>query len=163
MVSRWETRLYLLFLVPTFVSQKRTGKTKRFLIQFLETWSGWLTTIYQWYNQPRLQDALSLKQKGPLKGMNGNRGRKRDIKGTGDPKSEEEKETFWERSSNLQKVRKNRPCGWGCDIAYKRDFANLKTKWLTVNLCYFWLFKHSMKYFDFVYENLWCIIYRVIL
>ena len=39
--------------------------------------------------QPRLQGALSLKQKGPLKGVNGNRGTL-----IGDSKSEEEKDYF---------------------------------------------------------------------
>ena len=41
--------------------------------------------------QPRLQGALSLKQKGPLKGFTGIEGRKRDVNGADDPESEEEK------------------------------------------------------------------------
>ena len=41
--------------------------------------------------QPRLQGALPLKQKGPLKGVNGNRGSSRDVNRSGDAKSEEEK------------------------------------------------------------------------
>ena len=44
------------------------------------------------YFQPRLQGALSLKQKGLLKGINGNRGR--DVNRAGDLKSEEEKVLF---------------------------------------------------------------------
>ena len=42
-------------------------------------------------DQPRLQGALSLKQKGPLKGFTGIEGRKRDVNGADDPESEEEK------------------------------------------------------------------------
>ena len=38
-----------------------------------------------------LQGALSLKQKGPLKGLTGIEGRKRDVNRADHPKSEEEK------------------------------------------------------------------------
>ena len=48
-------------------------------------WS-WITLM-----QPRLQGALSLRQKGPLKGFTVIEGRKRDVNGADDPESEEEK------------------------------------------------------------------------
>ena len=46
---------------------------------------------YSLSTQPRLQGALSLKQKGPLRGLTGIEDRKRDVNRAGDPKSEGEK------------------------------------------------------------------------